>query len=324
MRPVDGVRRQRAEAANLVRMTDWTLPLGLPLLDETFPLPLDQPFTFDRRPRPGCPCISMRTLERRGFIRRMLKGVYVVAQSADSRPLRAAALALVVPHTAVVTDWTACWLLDWHRCSRAITCEPPHAVGLPSASAHAAAQRACTNGGARTLPPVGPRAGSAASTSPRRCGPLGISVGWCTATARSAAWTPCCGSATSRSTSSSRVSTGSRACAASSSCGRWCRSSTGGPSRRASRRCGCGGLTFTSLPEPDSAGARSWPAASRSTASTSACPSCATGASTTVRSSIGTRKPDTVATRGPRPPVRLAGRWRAQGEPLRARRGRRE
>lgn len=91
-------------------MTDWTLPLGLPLLDETFPLPLDKPFTRAQAKEAGLSAHQIRTLERRGFIRRMIRGVYVVAQSVDSRPLRAAALSLVVPHTGVVTDWTACWL----------------------------------------------------------------------------------------------------------------------------------------------------------------------------------------------------------------------
>ena len=91
-------------------MTEWTLPLGLPLLDESFPLPLDKPFTRAHAKEAGLSAHQIRTLEKRGFIRRMIRGVYVVAQSADSRPLRAAALSLVVPHTGVVTDWTACWL----------------------------------------------------------------------------------------------------------------------------------------------------------------------------------------------------------------------
>ncbi len=90
-------------------MTDWTLPLGLPLLEGSFPLDLHRPFTLRQAAERGLSVHQIRTLARRGLIRRMLKGVYVATQAVDGRPLRAAALSLVVPHTAVVTDWSACW-----------------------------------------------------------------------------------------------------------------------------------------------------------------------------------------------------------------------
>jgi hypothetical protein len=47
---------------------------------------------------------------RDGYLRRVLKGVYVAAQTPDTLDLRAQALLLVVPPYAVITDWTAVWL----------------------------------------------------------------------------------------------------------------------------------------------------------------------------------------------------------------------
>jgi hypothetical protein len=49
-------------------------------------------------------------LANEGLLRRMLRGVYVVAQEPDTLLLRAQALGLVVPEGAVVVDWTAMWL----------------------------------------------------------------------------------------------------------------------------------------------------------------------------------------------------------------------
>ena len=46
---------------------------------------------------------------RDGLVRRVLKGVYAAADLADDTDTRIAALALVVPPTAVVTDETAAW-----------------------------------------------------------------------------------------------------------------------------------------------------------------------------------------------------------------------
>jgi hypothetical protein len=90
-------------------VTTWSPPPGLPLLDGRFPLPLERPFTLRAASAAGLTVHRLRTLERCGLIRRVVKGVYVAAQVADSLPLRAAAVRLVVPRTAVVTDWSACW-----------------------------------------------------------------------------------------------------------------------------------------------------------------------------------------------------------------------
>jgi hypothetical protein len=83
---------------------------GLPLLDERFPLPLDGPFTLqmarDCRIHPA----ELGRLVQLGLVRRLVQGVYVVAQVPDSLGLRVDALRLVVPAGAVVTDRTAGWL----------------------------------------------------------------------------------------------------------------------------------------------------------------------------------------------------------------------
>ncbi|QWZ07030.1 type IV toxin-antitoxin system AbiEi family antitoxin domain-containing protein [Nocardioides panacis] len=88
-------------------MTDRVL--HLPLLDGSFPLPVDRPFTFGQAVAAGVSRHRLRRLEEEALVRRVLKGVYVAAQVPDSLTLRTRALRLVVPRDAVVTDWTACW-----------------------------------------------------------------------------------------------------------------------------------------------------------------------------------------------------------------------
>lgn len=90
-------------------MPPWTMDKGLPLLDASFPVPVDRPFTRQQALAAG---LSRRTLQRLlddRLVRRLFRGVYVSAQVPDSVPMRIRALSLVVPRTAVVTDWTACW-----------------------------------------------------------------------------------------------------------------------------------------------------------------------------------------------------------------------
>jgi len=84
--------------------------VGQPLLGERFPLPLDRPFTFQAACSVGLGPHDLGWLCREGYLRRMLKGVYVAAQAADSIELRSQALRLVVPTHAVVTDRSAGWL----------------------------------------------------------------------------------------------------------------------------------------------------------------------------------------------------------------------
>lgn len=84
--------------------------LGFPLLDASFPLPIDAPFTLSQALDAGITRHRLRALAKLGFVRRIIKGVYVAAHVQDSRDLRARALLLITPDHCVVTDWTACWL----------------------------------------------------------------------------------------------------------------------------------------------------------------------------------------------------------------------
>lgn len=83
---------------------------GLALLDHRFPLPLDQPFTAAMARSRGIHPVELSRLVNVRLVRRLVRGVYVAAQAEDSLRLRVAALQLVVPPGAVVTDTTAGWL----------------------------------------------------------------------------------------------------------------------------------------------------------------------------------------------------------------------
>jgi hypothetical protein len=85
-----------------------TRPIAL--LDASFPLPLDRPFTLHQAREAGISRHRLRTLEASGLVRRVIKSVYVAAQVPDSIDLRLQSLGLFVPADVVVTDWTACWL----------------------------------------------------------------------------------------------------------------------------------------------------------------------------------------------------------------------
>ena len=94
----------------LLRMSVRALFSEGPLLGPDFPLPLDRPFRSADALRAGVTRAVLARLLREGYLRRLLKSVYVAAQVTDSIVLRAQALRLVVPAPAVVTDWTAVWL----------------------------------------------------------------------------------------------------------------------------------------------------------------------------------------------------------------------
>ena len=83
---------------------------GLPLLDHRFPLALDEPFTRAMAAGCGIQSHELARLVRLELVRRLVAGVYVAAQVPDTLDLRVAALRLVVPPGAVVTDRTAGWL----------------------------------------------------------------------------------------------------------------------------------------------------------------------------------------------------------------------
>ena len=87
------------------------LEAGQPRLDDRFPFSLDAPFTAQAARREGLNSCDLTKLVDDGYLRRMVAGVYVAGQAADSIDLRAAALRLVVPNDAVIVDTTAGWLL---------------------------------------------------------------------------------------------------------------------------------------------------------------------------------------------------------------------
>lgn len=83
----------------------------LPFLDDSFPLPLDSPFTLGDARRAGLPRHWLPLLTRSGLVRHPIRGCYVPAQMSDDLRTRAACLRLVTPDDAVVVDRHAGWLL---------------------------------------------------------------------------------------------------------------------------------------------------------------------------------------------------------------------
>lgn len=80
---------------------------GSLFLPERGPLPIDRPFVPSQV---AATPHELAELVRDGYLRRVVRGVYVAAQVRDTLGLRARALSLVVPAGAVVTDRTAAWL----------------------------------------------------------------------------------------------------------------------------------------------------------------------------------------------------------------------
>lgn len=92
-----------------MRITRAAAP-RVPLLDHRSALPLDMPFTPRMAEAWGVSRAQLRAHVEQGLVRRVLRGVYAVAQAPDDIHLRAGALGLVVPRSAIVTDRTAAWL----------------------------------------------------------------------------------------------------------------------------------------------------------------------------------------------------------------------
>src|SRR5688500_5063448 len=91
-------------------MSQLSLFTDGPVLGPEFPLPLDQTFTTRAAQGAGVTRRTLATLVDDGYIRRLLRGVFVASHVPDSLLLRAHALRLVVPTDVVVVDWTAAWL----------------------------------------------------------------------------------------------------------------------------------------------------------------------------------------------------------------------
>ncbi len=87
----------------------WLDDTGI-FLGKRCPVPLDVPFTPARAKALGVSRRAFLLMVRAGLLRNVVHGVYAVAQAPDDTLMRASALALVVPPTAVVTDRTAAWL----------------------------------------------------------------------------------------------------------------------------------------------------------------------------------------------------------------------
>lgn len=90
-----------------IRMID---PPTHVLLDDTFPLPLDQPFTRAMALAAGLSDNTLKRLCDRDYLRRPLRNLYLPAQLPDTLEIRVAALSLVVPSNCFVADHTAAWL----------------------------------------------------------------------------------------------------------------------------------------------------------------------------------------------------------------------
>lgn len=112
--------------------------------------PLSGPFTLAEAKAAGLGRDPLMRLTRQGILRRVLKGVYVDAAAPDSLELRALALSLVVPESAVVTDRTAAWL---HGVSVLAANDHLRAapVSLFQEPGHTRVRTRCNVGGERTL-----------------------------------------------------------------------------------------------------------------------------------------------------------------------------
>lgn len=84
--------------------------LRQPFLDDTFPLPLDQPFTLSNARTAGLPRHWLGLLTSHGQLRHPIKGCYLSAHLPDDVATRASCLRLVVPVDAVIVDRHAGWL----------------------------------------------------------------------------------------------------------------------------------------------------------------------------------------------------------------------
>ena len=90
---------------------DQAVPLPTLILDPLpSRIPVDRPFTPAQARAAGVDRTSLERMHRDGTVRRLLRGVYLVATTQETAELRAAALRLVVRGDAVVVDRTAAWV----------------------------------------------------------------------------------------------------------------------------------------------------------------------------------------------------------------------
>lgn len=79
-------------------------------LGKNCPLPTDAPFTPTQALALGVSRRAFLFMVETGLLRKVVQGVYAATQAPDDTLMRASALALIIPPTAVVTDRTAAWL----------------------------------------------------------------------------------------------------------------------------------------------------------------------------------------------------------------------
>ena len=113
-------------------------------------LPTDRPFTHQQAVDLGVSREVLRRMVRVGLLRRVLRGVYVDAAADDGLLMRARAVALVLPETAIVTDRTAAWLhgVDALRPGDHLVPPPVEVFQQPGRTR---VRSAATSGGERTL-----------------------------------------------------------------------------------------------------------------------------------------------------------------------------
>lgn len=88
-------------------------------------LPTDRPFLASTFTGLGLTGRELRVAESEGMVRRLFRGVYVHSDVPDTVEMRAAALSLVVPTSAVVVDRTAAWLHGVDVMPRDLGADPP-------------------------------------------------------------------------------------------------------------------------------------------------------------------------------------------------------
>jgi hypothetical protein len=93
---------------------NWHQVLASPVLESSFPLPLDAPFTTTTAQGEGVDRGRLSQLVETGLLRRPVKGVYLAVQAGDSIRLRARSLSLVAPPDAVICDRHAGWVNGAH------------------------------------------------------------------------------------------------------------------------------------------------------------------------------------------------------------------
>lgn len=115
-------------------------------------LPLGEPFTLDQARARGVSERVVHRLARDGTLRRVFRGVYVDSAADDDLLMRARALSLVVPPTAVVTDECAAWARGVDLVARGDHVIPPP-VSIVQPHGHGRVRQRGADGGRRLLFP---------------------------------------------------------------------------------------------------------------------------------------------------------------------------